>query len=147
MSASVTALKPPMERQGEIPRRRTGSSLVGGATLRPKASRAMTAPPAEERNVAAPTPQARYDLRATVRYRVAGKARTGVVIGITHGDPLQYDIVQERRAKAKSKRALLISYYVPHEAIDGMLAPPPADQSILVLEDLPPEPLPVLAGR
>jgi hypothetical protein len=143
MSASVTPLKSAAERPGEatVAGNETALHAAEPAEAAPKPSRRVrrTARTAPSPKATRPVPRPQYELRSTVRYRVGGRPLTGTVVGISHTDPVRYDIACESRARAKGKKGRTVSYYISHEDIDGMLRPAPK-QPVLVLEDLPPEP-------
>jgi len=82
----------------------------------------------------------RFELCSTVRYRVDGHTHTGIVIGISHGESLRYDIRRPFNANGKSKRPPRVSFGVPHKDVEKLIEPPPNTQKIIVLSELPPEP-------
>jgi hypothetical protein len=145
MSASITPLKSAVERPEEATVDGHEAPLhAPEPALKPSRPTRRSARTAEARKSTRPVSRPQYELRSTVRYRVGGRPLTGTIVGVSHTDPIRYDIVCEKRAHAKGKKGRVVSYYIPHEDIDGMLRPPPS-QSVLVLEDLPPEP-PALAA-
>lgn len=82
----------------------------------------------------------RYGLRSTVRYRVEGRALTGIVVGVALDEPPRYDVRRLPGANGKRRPAARVSFGVPHGDIEELLALPPDDRSLIVLSDLPPEP-------
>lgn len=82
----------------------------------------------------------RFELRSTVAYRVEGRCLSGVIIGISLGGSVRYDIRCLSRGHGKRGTATRVSHGVPHEDIEKLLVPPPDNQKIIVLSDLPPEP-------
>jgi hypothetical protein len=76
-------------------------------------------------------------LRSTVRYRVDGRAITGIIVGISHFDGFRYDI--RPLQSAKSRTPARISFGVAHEDIEKLISPPPHNQEVIVLSDLPPD--------
>ena len=138
MAAAVAHLSPDEQFRGELP---------VAANLRPEAVEAAApdkrAVRRTRRHASAPValgPQlvlARYALRSTVRYRASGRALTGTVIAVIHTDPPTYDIRPQSPASSKRKAAAKISFAVPHDAISGLLLPPPEDPNLIVLSDLP----------
>lgn len=88
----------------------------------------------------------RFNLRSTVTYRVEGRSLCGQIIGISLGGPVRYDIRRMSGPNGKREKAARISYGVPHEDIEKLVVPPPGNQKIIVLSDLPPEP-PALVGQ
>jgi hypothetical protein len=87
-----------------------------------------------------PAKPARFELRATVRYRIEGRVLSGTIVGIAHDDPLRYDIRRASTAGGKHRSLYRTSFGVPHDDVEKMLAPPPEGERLLVLSDLPPEP-------
>jgi hypothetical protein len=79
----------------------------------------------------------RFALRSTVRYRVDRRPATGIIVGISHFDGFRYDI--RPLHSAKSRTPAPVSFGVAHEDIEKLIAPPPDNQEVIVLSDLPPD--------
>jgi hypothetical protein len=137
MSASIATLKT---------KRRPSVEPASSDVVRPGAAKRLAREPSHGRRArsaaAAETPAIPevYELRSTVRYRGDGRALNGIVVGIAHDEPLRYDIRRLLGQNGKGKPASDISFGVPHGRIERLLAPPPPDEKVVVLSDLPPEP-------
>ena len=85
-----------------------------------------------------PSPSAgpmQYALRSVVRYRIDGQVLTGMIVGISHDAPLRYDIRRDQGVDGAP-----ISFAVPHQDVEELLAPPAKSEKVIVLSGFRPEP-------